>query len=314
MQHTEIPIVVVTWNAGPKFIRWLDTVEKLELPPSYRVRPMIVDNGSSDNTAVLIGKAISDGAIRQSDVNWLPANYGFAKAQNVVFRRLIVEGTCPLVATLNEDATAEPSWLCRLLEVASVKSSAEKIGMWGGPIYSPETAQKVVSSAGHWIRWKDAACLDVDWNVYVDSSMLRCFEAGFEPFSPCFAASLWSVEMLKDVGLPDSEQFLYYDDVDLAYAARLRGWRARFVKTAIAFHPVPRKKPRGSLVWRHQQKGRLGIVCRYLPDQERTRILAELTDDLREIYDEAIWEGRRLTPVESLEQRLSVWNEWAAPR
>jgi N-acetylglucosaminyl-diphospho-decaprenol L-rhamnosyltransferase len=42
--------------------------------------------------------------------------------------------------------------------------------------------------------------------------------------------------MLDEVGLFDESFFAYYEDVDLAWRARLMGWRCLYVPTARVFH------------------------------------------------------------------------------
>ncbi len=310
MNPISIPLIVLTWNSGAKLREWLTTVKALNAPKGHVIRPVIVDNASSDITPAIIGEAVSNGQVLPEDVHLLPSNFGFAKAHNIVFRHLIIHTSCRFVATLNEDATADPGWLASLVDAASESSPESRIGMWSGPIYCPSPRQNIISSAGHWLRQRDGAFLDIDWNKPAASDN-RSSKPDFRPFCPCFAASLWSLDMMKKVGLPDSDQFMYYDDVDLGYHARLDGWDAQYVDAAHAFHPLPKPQANSSLMRKHQDKGRLSIVCRYLPDQERVRILSELPENLRLTYSEMLWERRRLEPVETPDRRLTIWKEWA---
>lgn len=310
MNKADIPIIVVTRNTVSKLEEWEwpESVKKLQKELlDFKIRPIIVDNGSSDITPKIIGKAISDGIVSSENVYWQPTNLGFAKAHNIVFRQLIAETECQYVATLNEDATADPSWLSLLVQDAQV-SSSHKFGMWGGPIFCPKN-HDLISSNGHYLRASDGAFLDIDWRKPAATVSNR--KNDLERFSPCFAAALWSVQMLREVGLPDNDQFLYYDDVDLAYKARLKDWKTKYVCTAKAFHPLPSKKLSGSKLWKHQHMGRLSMVCRYAPDQERTRILAELTHDLRDLYDQIVRDGRQINPVCTNKKRSEIWNRWA---
>ena len=43
-------------------------------------------------------------------------------------------------------------------------------------------------------------------------------------------------ELFEDIGLFDEDYFIYYEDVDLAFRARLAGWQCLYVPQAIAFH------------------------------------------------------------------------------
>lgn len=186
--------------------------------------------------------------------------------------------------------------------------------MWGGPIYKVNEKNKrqgqtkVISSAGHCLRsGSDGAFFDIDW----DSRAKYSKKEGFEPFSPCFAASLWSTEMLRQCGLPDDKQIMYYDDVEIAYRARLRGWKARYVKGAEAFHPLPRKKDPESKIGGLQEKGKITIANRFFPDEERKRVVDNYDSRHRKLLEELNEEGRDLGPVSDNNKRKKVYNEWA---
>ena len=57
-----------------------------------------------------------------------------------------------------------------------------------------------------------------------------------EIFGPCAGAALYRREMLDQVGLFDEDFFAYLEDVDLAWRARLMGWRCLYVPTARVYH------------------------------------------------------------------------------
>ena len=50
------------------------------------------------------------------------------------------------------------------------------------------------------------------------------------------ASVLLSRAYLDDVGLFDERYFLYYEDLDLSWRGRLRGWRYRYVPQSVARH------------------------------------------------------------------------------
>jgi hypothetical protein len=55
-------------------------------------------------------------------------------------------------------------------------------------------------------------------------------------FGACAGAALYTRELLEDVGPFDEAFFAYLDDVDLAWRARLRGWRAVLAPAAVVRH------------------------------------------------------------------------------
>lgn len=57
-----------------------------------------------------------------------------------------------------------------------------------------------------------------------------------EVFAFCGAACLLRREMLDELGGFDERYFMYYEDLDLSWRARLRGWRILYVPTAVVRH------------------------------------------------------------------------------
>lgn len=301
----KIPVIAVATNEAQELRQWLDTLRMMPGDQATPV-PCVVDNGSSDNTSGVIWHAVKEGILSKENVFWMPSNRGFALAQNHAFRQLGTRNEYRCVATLNIDAQAESNWLAKLVEEAN--KSPSDVGMWGCRVLQPKPDHDRISSDGHALRANDGAFLDVDWNRPVGGDLFSN-KPSFEPFSPCFAAALWSFGMLSSVGLPDNDQFLYYDDVDLAFKARILGWSARHVSEAIAYHPLPNSKRTHPQQGRFQTQGRLLMVSRYFPEPERTRVLSSLTLEERHIFDSI--DARRKRQFGSEEGRRKVFDVWA---
>ena len=57
-----------------------------------------------------------------------------------------------------------------------------------------------------------------------------------EVFAPCAAAALYRREAFDEVGGFDEEYFCYFEDVDLGFRLRLRGYRCLYVHAAVVRH------------------------------------------------------------------------------
>ncbi len=57
-----------------------------------------------------------------------------------------------------------------------------------------------------------------------------------EVFAACGAGALYRRTMLEDVGLLDEYFFMYYEDTDLAWRARLKGWKIMYTPHAVMRH------------------------------------------------------------------------------
>ena len=62
------------------------------------------------------------------------------------------------------------------------------------------------------------------------------FNVSSEPFSFCGGAVVFRSQFLNDVGLFDKTFFLYYEDLDLAWRGRFKGWTYKYVPSARVFH------------------------------------------------------------------------------
>ena len=90
---------------------------------------------------------------------------------------------------------------------------------------------RVVNSAGGvlYSGWfgGDRGYLEVDLGQYDEPA---------EVFSWCGGAVLLKAEYLRDVGLFDPTFFLYYEDFDLSWRGRARGWRYVYEPRSVVFH------------------------------------------------------------------------------
>jgi len=70
-------------------------------------------------------------------------------------------------------------------------------------------------------------------------------------------------EYLRDVGLFDERFFLYYEDTDLSWRGRARGWRHRTVPTSVIRHLHAASSGEGSEVFAHHvERNRLLMLTK----------------------------------------------------
>jgi GT2 family glycosyltransferase len=96
-----------------------------------------------------------------------------------------------------------------------------------------------------------------------------------EVFAWCGGAVLLRPEYLEDVGLLDDRFFLYYEDTDLSWRGRLRGWRYRYVPTSRVRHVHSATAVEGSALFNHfVQRNRLAMLTKCAPAGMVLRALA----------------------------------------
>jgi GT2 family glycosyltransferase len=85
-------------------------------------------------------------------------------------------------------------------------------------------------------------------------------------FAWCGAGVLFRVDYLVDVGLFDERFFMYYEDTDMAWRGRARGWRYRYVPDAVLRHVHAATSVEGSSLFHHfVERNRLVMLTKNAP-------------------------------------------------
>jgi hypothetical protein len=217
-----VSVIIVNWNGQRYLERCLASLLRQSYP-DYEI--VLVDNASTDGSAEFVRERFP-----QVRVLAQAENLGFAAGNNVGIRA--TQGG--FIATLNTDTEAEPGWLAALVEGMSaaprVGMSAAHVGMCASKMLFFDRRETINSTgiamdrAG--IAWdRDGGEPDAQAGL----------EAG-EVFGACAGAALYRREMLEQIGGFDDDFFYLYEDVDLAWRARLAGWRAWYCPAARVYH------------------------------------------------------------------------------
>ncbi|MBE0428405.1 MAG: glycosyltransferase family 2 protein [Thermoleophilia bacterium] len=176
--------------------------------PDYRV--MVVDNASTDGSVALIKKEFPQVEIIQNR-----RNTGFAGGCNSGLKRAL-EGTARYFVLVNNDTTADPDWLRELVAAAD---SDPRIGLCQSMIYLDGEPERI-NSAGN-----EAHYLGFGYcGHYLEVDRGQFPEVADVPFASG-TALLLRRETLEEIGLLDEDFFMYQEDMDLGWRARLAGWR-----------------------------------------------------------------------------------------
>jgi len=129
-----------------------------------------------------------------------------------------------------------------------------------------QKAAPVIQNAGSMVSldgsgWDRGAVVDGPFYYYeVDQGQYNQVE---EVFAACGAACLYRRAMLEDVGLLDERFFMYYEDTDLSWRARLRGWKIVYVPQAVVRHVHCGTSGEWSPLFTfHVKKNRLAMVIK----------------------------------------------------
>jgi GT2 family glycosyltransferase len=215
-------VVVVSHDAEAYLGRCLDALAATE--GGHELDVVVVDNASTDASAE-VAAARGARVLRSSE------NLGFGPACNRALSdlgiRQRVEGEPDLVALVNPDAFVEPGWLQPLVDALradpGLGAAVPKIVFADRP--------SVVNSTGtvldRHLNGSDRGAGDPDDGRW---------DTPGEVWGWGGAAVLLCTAYLHDVGLFDERLFLYYEDVDLSWRGRARGWRYAYVPAARVHH------------------------------------------------------------------------------
>jgi GT2 family glycosyltransferase len=246
-----VSVVVINFNGGGLLA---DCVEGVLAQTHPAVEIIVVDNGSTDESAATIRRRFPEVRLFES-----PRNLGYAGAANVAVR----ETSSPYLLLLNPDVLLTPTFLDELVRAAEERPEA---GSFTGKLLrrSHHAGPSIIDSAGHEMfrnRWAV--------NRGEDQEDLGQYDHVEEVFGVCGAAPLYRREMLEDVRVGEQvfaeSFFLYLEDVDLDWRARLRGWKAFYVPTAVAYHERGFKagsRSRDAAILRHAVKNRYLMMLR----------------------------------------------------
>jgi GT2 family glycosyltransferase len=131
------------------------------------------------------------------------------------------------------------------------------------PVTVVNNAGSVLTSDGH---GADRGWLEPDDGRYDETA---------DVFAWCGAAVVLSSAYLADVGRLDERLFLYYEDLELSWRGRERGWRYRYVPESVVRHVHAATAGEHSSLARYQnERNHLLVLARHAPAGDAIRAAA----------------------------------------
>jgi GT2 family glycosyltransferase len=207
-------VILVNWNGREIIGPCLDALFEQQMPGGMEV--LAVDNASADGSAEILERRAGVRLVRS------PRNLGFAGGANLGMR--LAEGE--FLVLLNTDATVQTGWLEKLVEAAQ----AERVAAVTAKLVFADQPS-LIQNAGV-LLLSDGSAGDRGSGEPDDGR----YDRREEVFGACGASMLVRREALADVGGFDESFFMYYEDTDWSWRARLRGWRIIYEPRAVAQH------------------------------------------------------------------------------
>jgi hypothetical protein len=227
-----LSVVVVNWNSRDDLRACLLS---LRAQTHRELEIIVIDNGSADGSADMVADEFSEVVlVRETE------NLGFAEACN----RGIDKSHGEWVAMLNNDACAEPEWAEAL--VRAIAAATGDGGMLQSLLLYRDRPT-VINSTGIELTYSGGG-RDRDGGKSRDG-----VRPALDLFCPTAGAAAYRRAMLDAVKLPtgyfDRSHFMYYEDLDLGWRARLAGWSARYVPDSVVLHKWKGSSARHGQAW-----------------------------------------------------------------
>ena len=218
----KIGVVTVTYNSHHVMAEFLHSV----FTQTYDDWHLYVyDNDSKHCIKPILAEYDST---RYEFVN-LESNYGFAISNNLAIMKALHDG-CDAVLIINNDTVFEPDLFVGLVEQMNLQHALvvapkmlhypEKDIVWyGGGYFDPLQAQKNIH-----IGMGDLDDGRFDTSGWVDVAPMCCLLVHNEAF--------------ERIGYLDEKYFIYYEDTDWAYRAKLLGIRIWYAAQYKIYHKV----------------------------------------------------------------------------
>jgi GT2 family glycosyltransferase len=239
-----LAVVVVSRQGGPTLDECLRATEQARASLRVGSETVVVNNGGGEAVADAVRAAAPGARVVELD-----PNVGYAEAA----MQGIGATTAPWIATVNDDVVLEPEALSRMLAAAGSPS----VGAVCAQIRFTDR-RGVLNSTGI-----DVDRLGIAFDRHVGEPLAAGERDVTEVFGVSGAAALYRRRMLDELGGFDTTFFGYLEDVDLAWRARMNGWTALYVPSAVAYH-------HHSLTFTHASDEKYFLVGR-----NRVRLLAK---------------------------------------
>ena len=225
MTTPQVSVIVVNWNGREHLAACFSSLVSSDYPPD-RLELILVDNGSTDGSLDLMRSAFPGVRLVPLD-----DNLGFTGGNNAGVA--VAHGD--VLAFFNNDMRVQPGTISALVRALAPPFAcvAARVLSWDG---------RHIDFLGGTVSFEGRGYQE---HYGVPASMPLALPETFFPNGGAFAVTR---EAYEAVGGFDDRYFAYYDDIDLGWRLRLRGYGIRLVHDAVVHHrhgATVRKHPRG---------------------------------------------------------------------
>jgi len=218
--NKKVAIIIVAYN-GEKYIRnCLESVFKTSSENDFSV--FVIDNMSQDKTLEIIEKEFP-----QVNLIKLKENIGFARGNNIGIKKAIdLSYDCAVL--LNQDTEVKSDWL---FEIANAAYSDDKIAI-AQSILVLSKQRDLINTSGNSLHYLGFGHVENLKSKISDFKSLDPYEIGYSSG----AAMLLKLDKISEFGFFDEKFFMYHEDLDLCWRAKLCGYKIICAPKSVVYH------------------------------------------------------------------------------
>ncbi len=286
--------IVVSYEARELLLECLASILPALAPIGGGSEVLVVDNGSRDGAPDAVRERFGDLRLLE-----LASNRGFAAAVNAG----VAASSGEWLLLLNNDATIEAGAVEALLAAAE---GHDDVGSLAAQMRFARGG--AINSAGIGVDR-----LGVAFDRHIGAAPDAGDQSVTEVFGASAGAALMRRSMLEQIGGFDESFFMYLDDVDVAWRARMHGWRCLYVPQAVVHHHHSASSVHGSSFKHfHVGRNRVRLLAKHAPASHLVRYgLPMLAHDVAYVGVAAITD-RTLAPLRGRVRGLREWGAYRA--
>ena len=209
-----VSIVVLNYNGKEYLERYFESLLKINYPNTELI---LVDNGSTDGSVEFMREKFPSVIIVTTGKN-LGCGGGFNAGMQ--------QAKGDILVNLANDTAVHPEFANELVKIFQ---SDKKIGACVCKILHPDG--KILDSAGDYLTI--SGFLFHRGNEEADHGQ---FDRVEDLFAGKGTAIAFKASVLREVGMFDSDMFVFFEDADLCWRIHLAGYRIVFVPQSIVYH------------------------------------------------------------------------------
>ncbi|TSC95587.1 MAG: putative glycosyltransferase [Parcubacteria group bacterium Athens1014_10] len=250
MTGIRLSIIIVNYNTDTLLKDCLNSI--FQYPPKKQFEIIVIDNGSTDDSVIMLEKDFSNIQLIKNN-----SNLGFAKANNIGIK--LSQGDYVLL--LNSDTLILPESLNKII---NYMDSHLSVGILGPRLTGLNGETLQMSWCGAPISLSGEIVIKLFSPKYISKYRFARFIVDYiqrrerKVMHIAGASMIIRKKVFKDIGLLDENFFLFFEEPDFCWRARKKCWDVVFNPDIKVIHKLGSStKKLGSSVMIHYRKSQL---------------------------------------------------------